>query len=157
MSATLIPRARLVDGPDGPLAVQQWGSPGRSTIVFIHGYPDHSGIWARIAPLLADQWQVVAYDVRGAGASFVPARTADYQLPRLVADLRAVIDALSPDRPVHLVAHDWGSIQGWEAVTDPTLRGRIASYTSCSGPCLDHAGHWMRAVSYTHLTLPTKA
>ncbi len=39
----------------------------------------------------------------------------------------------------HLVGHDWGSIQGWEFVTDPRLSGRIASFTSCSGPCLDHA------------------
>lgn len=144
MPSSLVPRTRLVSGPDGPLAVQQWGEASRGTIVLIHGYPDHSGIWSKIAPLLADQWHVVAYDVRGAGASFVPAHTADYRLPRLVADLRVVIDATSPDRPVHLVAHDWGSIQGWEAVTDPALRGRIASYSSCSGPCLDHAGHWMR-------------
>ena len=43
-----------------------------------------------------------------------------------------------------MVAHDWGSIQSWEAVTTPTLQGRIASYTTISGPSLDHAGHWIR-------------
>jgi pimeloyl-ACP methyl ester carboxylesterase len=51
---------------------------------------------------------------------------------------------MSPDRPVHLVGHDWGSIQGWEAATSDALLGRLASYTSISGPPLDHAGLWMR-------------
>lgn len=37
-----------------------------------------------------------------------------------------------------------GSIQGWEFVTDPRLQGRIASFTSCSGPCLDHAAIALR-------------
>ncbi|NQD95935.1 SDR family oxidoreductase, partial [Pseudomonas sp. CrR25] len=52
--------------------------------------------------------------------------------------------ATSPDQPVHLVAHDWGSIQTWEAVTEPRLQPLLASYTSISGPCLDHVGHWLR-------------
>jgi hypothetical protein len=42
------------------------------------------------------------------------------------------------------VAHDWGSIQAWEAVTEPRIQPLLASYTSISGPCLDHVGHWMR-------------
>ena len=42
------------------------------------------------------------------------------------------------------MAHDWGSIQTWESVTNPKLRTRIASYTSLSGPCLDHVGFWLR-------------
>jgi pimeloyl-ACP methyl ester carboxylesterase len=45
---------------------------------------------------------------------------------------------------VHLVAHDWGSIQGWEAVTTDRLRGRFVSYTSISGPPLDYAALWSR-------------
>lgn len=44
-----------------------------------------------------------------------------------------------------MVGHDWGSIQSWEAVTDPRISRRIASYTSISGPCLDHVGFWLRA------------
>jgi len=63
----------------------------------------------------------------------------------LVADLVAVADAVSPDRPVHLVAHDWGSIQSWAAVTDPNAAPRIASFTSMSGPGLDHVSAWIRA------------
>jgi pimeloyl-ACP methyl ester carboxylesterase len=35
-------------------------------------------------------------------------------------------------------------MQSWEAVTDEHQQKRIASFTSISGPCLDHAGMWMR-------------
>ena len=45
---------------------------------------------------------------------------------------------------MHLVAHDWGSIQCWGAVADPDLRELFLSYTSISGPDLDHIGDWMR-------------
>jgi pimeloyl-ACP methyl ester carboxylesterase len=140
-------RQRLIDGPDGPgrpIALRTWGDPRLPVLVLVHGYPDTSRTWDKVAPLLARRFHVVAYDVRGAGDSHIPRRLADYRLERLTTDFEAVIQAVSPDQPVHLVAHDWGSLQGWEFVTEPRLAGRIASYTSCSGPCLDHVGHWYR-------------
>jgi pimeloyl-ACP methyl ester carboxylesterase len=93
---------------------------------------------------LTDSFHVVRYDVRGAGRSDVPANRSGYALPLLIDDMVAVAEATSPDRPVHLVAHDWGSVQGWEAVTTETVATRIASYTSISGPPLDHAALWAR-------------
>jgi len=134
----------FVQGPDGALAVQRWGAKDRPVIVLVHGYPDNRSKWDAVALLLSRRFQVIAYDVRGAGASIKPKRKQDYTLARLTADFTAVINAVSPTQPVHLVAHDWGSVQSWEFVTEPALKGRIASYTSCSGPCLDHVGHWMR-------------
>jgi pimeloyl-ACP methyl ester carboxylesterase len=44
---------------------------------------------------------------------------------------------------VHLLAHDWGSIQAWGAVTDPRFADRLLSFTSISGPSLDMVGAWM--------------
>ncbi len=114
------------------------------TVVLVHGYPDSSHLWSKVVPLLEDGLQVVTYDVRGAGASSTPARVADYDFDHLVADLGAVVDRVSPGRPVHLVGHDWGAIQGWEAVTAPALRGRIASFTAVSAPSFDHGGRWAR-------------
>ena len=46
---------------------------------------------------------------------------------------------------MHLLAHDWGSVQAWPALTDPRLSGRIAGFTSISGPSLDHASAWLRS------------
>jgi pimeloyl-ACP methyl ester carboxylesterase len=93
---------------------------------------------------LAEDFHVVTYDVRGAGASDAPATKGGYRLPFLVEDLLAVVDDTSPDAPVHLVGHDWGAVQGWEAVTQRHSAARFASFTSISGLPLDHAGLWAR-------------
>ncbi|WP_434442946.1 SDR family oxidoreductase [Lentzea sp. E54] len=131
------------------LAVQVRGTSG-PTVVLVHGYPDTHAVWDRVAALLEKDFRVVTYDVRGAGKSTAPSTEDGYRLERLAADLFAVIDAVSPDEPVHVVGHDWGSIQSWEAVTTPGAR--IATFTSISGPCLDHMGHWSRnGLSLAHV------
>lgn len=136
-------QVRYVASGDVQLAVRQWGDPRRPAIMLVHGYPDSSHVWDATAEQLAAEFHVIVYDVRGAGQSSAPHPVADYDLDHLVADAAAVADACSPDRPVHLVGHDWGSIQSWEAVTTERMKGRIASYTSISGPSLDHAGYWI--------------
>lgn len=134
---------------DVNLAVHSWAADAgadddRPTVLLVHGYPDSSHVWHQVAPLLAQHYRVVAYDVRGAGASDKPRAIRAYRLAQLAQDFEAVMDAVSPDAPVHVLAHDWGSIQSWEPVTDPRLASRIASFTSVSGPCLDHAALWLR-------------
>lgn len=122
--------------------------PGRPSVVLVHGYPDQQDTWQPlIAALPLQELHVVTYDVRGAGASDVPQRTADYRTELLVDDLVAVLEATVPDgERAHLVGHDWGSVQLWDAVAaesgDPRLSGRIASFTSISGPSLDHTA-WL--------------
>jgi pimeloyl-ACP methyl ester carboxylesterase len=125
--------------------VTELGDPGKTTVVLVHGFPDTSGVWLPVARLLATDFHVVTYDVRGAGRSDAGTGKSAYALALLVEDMAAVINAGSPDAPVHLVGHDWGSIQSWEAVTSPELAGRFASYTSISGPPLDHAALWARS------------
>ena len=137
---------RTVTRGDVRLAVYEWGSAadGKPTIVLVHGYPDSARVWDAIAEKLAPQFHVVSYDVRGAGQSTVPKRIRDYRILELMGDLAAVFDATAPGRKIHLVGHDWGSIQSWESVTLSPMRDRIATYTSISGPSLDHAGYWLR-------------
>lgn len=135
-----------VSATDGvTLRVHESGRCGAPTVVCVHGYPDNHTVWDGVATELALRYHVVSYDVRGAGESGKPRGRQAYRLDQLVRDLATVIDAVSPDRPVHLLAHDWGSLQAWHAVTGRRLRGRVASYTSISGPCLNHADHWFRA------------
>jgi NAD(P)-dependent dehydrogenase (short-subunit alcohol dehydrogenase family)/pimeloyl-ACP methyl ester carboxylesterase len=139
-------RERFVVGEGGVrLCVAETGDAGRPTVVLLHGYPDSKEMWSPVATLLADRFHVVRYDVRGHGRSSAPAPLrGGFTLERLTRDFLAVADAVSPDRPVHLVGHDWGSVQGWEFATVPGTEGRLASFTSVSGPCLDHFGHWIR-------------
>jgi pimeloyl-ACP methyl ester carboxylesterase len=109
----------------------------------VHGYPDNATLWGPVAELLADSFEVITYDVRGAGESDHPSATSAYSLDRLQEDFAAVLNQVT-GRDVHVLAHDWGSIQAWHFVTDPDLRDRIASFTSISGPSLDHAGYFIR-------------
>lgn len=139
------PTQRLEVAGDGVhLAVQCWGPMNAPPLLLVHGYPDNHAVWLPLIRELANEFRLIAYDVRGFGASARPKGRQAYRLSLLAHDLEAVIRAVSPNRPVHLLGHDWGSIQCWEAVTEQRLQPLIASFTSISGPCLDHMGFWLR-------------
>ncbi|MEU9732525.1 SDR family oxidoreductase [Streptomyces sp. NPDC048002] len=138
-------RERWVRTGGVELCVVELGDPARPTVLLVHGYPDSKEVWSEVAARLADDFHVVLYDVRGHGRSTAPQPLrGGFTLEKLTDDFLAVADAVSPDRPVHLVGHDWGSVQSWEFVTVPRTEGRIASFTSMSGPSLDHFGHWIQ-------------
>lgn len=124
------------------LAVQTAGSPANPTVVLVHGFPDDHSAWDGIVQHLADDHSVTTYDTRGTGASSRPKRLGAYRLDSLAADLQAVIDAVDTGDGVHLVGHDWGSVQAWHLVTNPEHRG-VLSFTSISGPCIDHVPGWV--------------
>ncbi|GAA3189276.1 SDR family oxidoreductase [Streptomyces ramulosus] len=127
------------------LCVAELGDPERPTVLLVHGYPDSKEVWSEVAQRLADRFHVALYDVRGCGRSTAPQPLrGGFTLEKLTDDFLAVADAVSPDRPVHLVGHDWGSVQSWEFATVRRTEGRIASFTSMSGPSLDHFGHWIK-------------
>ncbi|GHB25401.1 short chain dehydrogenase [Streptomyces viridiviolaceus] len=137
-------RERRVRTGEVELCVAELGDPKQPTVVLVHGYPDTKEVWSEVAVRLADRFHVVLYDVRGHGRSTAPRPLrGGFTLEKLTDDFLAVADAVSPDRPVHLVGHDWGSVQSWEFVTVGRTEGRIASFTSMSGPSLDHFGHWI--------------
>jgi NAD(P)-dependent dehydrogenase (short-subunit alcohol dehydrogenase family)/pimeloyl-ACP methyl ester carboxylesterase len=141
-----MPSERQVTSGDGVrIAVYEQGDQHCPLVICVHGFPDNHAVWDGVVAQLAPRYRVVTYDVRGAGASDKPTDRAAYRLDRLELDFTAVLDAVGPRRPAHLIAHDWGSIQSWHFVTSDDLRGRIASFTSISGPDLDHAGHWFRS------------
>ncbi|KUO08699.1 SDR family oxidoreductase [Streptomyces sp. DSM 15324] len=145
-------RERWVRTGGTELCVAELGDTGRPVVVLVHGYPDSKEVWSEVAVRLADRFHVVLYDVRGHGRSGAPRPLrGGFTLEKLTHDFLAVVDAVSPDRPVHLVGHDWGSVQSWEFVTVERTKGRIASFTSMSGPSLDHFGHWINK----RLTRPT--
>ena len=98
------PRQGTVVASDGVrLSVYESGSPDNPTVLLVHGFPDdHSG-WDGLVAALAADYHVVTLDTRGSGSSDRPKPVSAYRLDQLAADLRAVIDATAPGRPVHLV------------------------------------------------------
>ncbi|HET6563491.1 MAG TPA: alpha/beta fold hydrolase [Marmoricola sp.] len=143
---TTPPTRRTVRSGPVDLAVFEHGDHDGPTVLLVHGWPDTHHLWNGVAELLAADFRVVSYDTRGHGESTDPDAVEAFALEELAADLVAVADAVSPDRPVHLVGHDWGSVQGWEAVCEDGAEERFASFTSISGPNLDHLALWMRGV-----------
>ena len=83
----------------------EWGR-GTSTIVLLHGLYDSSDTWSAIAPLLANNYRIIAPDRRGAGLSDKPVAGYDYQT--LARDVESLIVALKLRR-VYLVAHSAGA------------------------------------------------
>lgn len=134
---------RWIESGDVRLALVEEGDPGRPTVLLLHGYPDTHRVWDEVAERLRDRFHVVRYDVRGAGSSGAPADHRHYDLDHLASDLSAVLDEIGKPA-VHLVGHDWGSLQGWDAVTRPGIRERVASFTSLGGPGLDQTAEFLR-------------
>ncbi|VFA91137.1 Soluble epoxide hydrolase [Nocardia farcinica] len=133
-----------VVGSDGTrLRVHEWGERDRPTILLVHGFPDDHTVWSPVAAQLAKSFHVVAPDVRGSGGSDRPRRLTAYRLDQLACDIGAVLDAVAPDKRVHVVGHDWGAVQAWHAACTPSAEHRFASLTSISGGCLDHVPGWV--------------
>ncbi|KRA32555.1 MULTISPECIES: alpha/beta fold hydrolase [unclassified Nocardioides] len=139
-------RSSHVVSGDARLAVFEHGDPSAETLVLVHGWPDTHAVWDDVVPLLARDFHVVTYDTRGHGESPLAGAKDKFTLELLAEDAVAVARAVSPDAPVHLVAHDWGSIQLWEAVCRPDASEWFASFTSISGPSLDQAAIWLRSL-----------
>ncbi|GAB7069577.1 SDR family oxidoreductase [Mycobacterium hodleri] len=136
--------AHTVTAPDGVrIAVYERGNPDGPTIVMVHGSPDSHVVWDGVVALLEDRYRVIRYDNRGAGRSDVPSRRSAYAVARFADDFHAVVGALSPDGPVHVLAHGWGSVGVWEYLARRADADRVASFTSISGPSADHLNRFV--------------
>jgi len=81
-------------------------------VVLIHGFPDFSGSWNELIPALNDSYRVVALDTRGYNLSDQPVGVENYAMPKLVADVDAVIKAEGRQKAT-VVGHDWGAAIAW--------------------------------------------
>lgn len=97
-------------------------------LLLLHGYPQTSAIWHRMAPALAERFTVVCPDLRGYGDSGKPASDtthAPYAKRAMAQDMVEVMASLGFDRFM-LAGHDRG--------------GRVAHRL-----CLDHPQRVTRA------------
>jgi NAD(P)-dependent dehydrogenase (short-subunit alcohol dehydrogenase family)/pimeloyl-ACP methyl ester carboxylesterase len=132
---------RFVDSVDGVrIAVYEQGNPDGPTVVMTHGWPDSHVLWDEVVAQLSDRFRIVRFDNRGVGKSSVPERVSAYAIGKLADDFAAVIAAVSPGEPVHVLGHDWGSVSVWEYLGRPGASDRVASFTSVSGPGIAQYG-----------------
>jgi pimeloyl-ACP methyl ester carboxylesterase len=92
------------------LHVREWGKADKPPILFIHGWSQNHLCWARqYESELAEEFRLVAYDLRGHGMSEAPLGREHYTDGKIWADdVAAIIEELGLDRPV-LVGWSYGA------------------------------------------------
>ena len=94
-------------------------------VVMIHGFPDYWYTWREQIPALSKQFKVVAIDQRDYNKSGQPEGVAEYAMPKLVGDVKAVIEHLERDRAI-IVGHDWGGAVAWSfAMFQPQMTEKL--------------------------------
>ncbi len=75
-------------------------------LVLLHGWPQTSYEWRKVAPILAQHFTLIMPDLRGYGLSDKP--PAGYDKKTMAADIRALVQALGYER-ILLMGHDRGA------------------------------------------------
>src|SRR5215467_14706227 len=100
-----------VTTPDGiAIAAQDWGNAAGPEILFIHGFSQSHLSWSRQVEdsVLAKEFRMVTYDLRGHGGSDKPFEPERYKESKFWGDeVQAVIDQAGLKRPV-LVGWSYG-------------------------------------------------
>jgi pimeloyl-ACP methyl ester carboxylesterase len=93
------------------LHVREWGQVDGPPILFLHGWSQSHLCWhAQYESELADEFRLVAFDLRGHGMSDAPLSPRHYTHPGLWAyDVAAIIEELRLERPV-LVGWSYGAL-----------------------------------------------
>lgn len=108
--------------PDYPPYID--GPAHAEVLFFIQGWPDDHTLWDDLVAQLGDRYRCVRVDLTNyAGAE---QRRWGRSHEDIVAALAACVRRVSPDRPVTLIAHDWGAYWGYRLHREhPTLVARI--------------------------------
>ncbi len=94
-------------------------------VILLHGFPDYWYSWRHQLPVMARHHQVVAVDLRGFNRSDQPAGVANYDIAKLVGDVRAVIRHFQRNGAT-LIGHDWGGFIAWNfAMKHPGMTQRL--------------------------------
>ena len=90
--------------------VRSWGAPHLPKLIMLHGFPEYSGAFDELAPLLSGMFHCIAPDQRGYGQSWAPSEVEQYTTSKLVSDIVALIKSdLVGGEAVTVLGHDWGA------------------------------------------------
>lgn len=85
---------------------------GEKLVLLLHGFPEFWYSWRHQLVDLADEYTVVAPDLRGFHLSDKPKNVADYDLTKLVDDIVGLIHHFGRQRAA-VIGHDWGASIAW--------------------------------------------
>ncbi|AFY81126.1 alpha/beta fold hydrolase [Oscillatoria acuminata] len=81
-------------------------------MLMLHGFPEFWYSWRHQIPEFAQDYKVVAVDMRGYNDSDKPQDPSAYQIQELIKDIEGIITGLGYESCV-LVGHDWGGAIAW--------------------------------------------
>lgn len=96
-------------------------------LLMLHGFPQTHVTWHKIAPTLAERFQVIVPDVPGYGASTFPEITVERMSKPFMASLMVKTMRQLGHERFHLIGHDRGARIGYRlALNSPDSVDRIA-------------------------------
>ncbi|BAY79522.1 alpha/beta hydrolase fold protein (plasmid) [Nostoc linckia NIES-25] len=94
-------------------------------ILMLHGFPEFWYSWRHQIPQFAQDFKVVALDLRGYNDSDKPTDKSAYVMDEFIKDVEGVIKGLGYEECV-LVGHDWGGAIAWNfAYAHPEMIERL--------------------------------
>ena len=94
--------------PQLSLRAQLWGDPSLPPLLAVHGWLDNAGSFARLAPLLTEDYHVIALELPGHGHSDHLSPGSSYHFLDYVGDVLAAADAMQLAR-YSLLGHSLGA------------------------------------------------
>jgi pimeloyl-ACP methyl ester carboxylesterase len=87
-------------------------------IIFLHGFPEFWYAWRKQLEEFGRDLIAVAPDMRGYNLSSKPAAVEEYDITKLVGDVRALVEHVAATHHLgaakcFLVGHDWGGVVAW--------------------------------------------
>ena len=112
-------------------------------VLLLHGYPQTWFMWRKVMPALAEQYTVIAPDLRGSGGSDAPA--AGYDKATLAEDIHQLLLAIGHAGQVSVVGHDVGTMVSYAyAAAHPDSVRRLAVI---EGPRVDESVYQVPALT----------
>ncbi|KJH72843.1 alpha/beta fold hydrolase [Aliterella atlantica] len=94
-------------------------------MLMLHGFPEFWYSWRHQIPEFAQNYKVVALDLRGYNDSDKPKERSAYVMDQFIKDIEGVIRGLGYDRAI-IVGHDWGGAIAWNfAYSRPQMVERL--------------------------------
>lgn len=112
--------------------VRVGGPPDGVPVVLLHGFPQHSGMWSQLVPLL---WtaglRTIAPDQRGYSPGARPSDVDAYGILECMADVESIMDSLDVAQ-AHVIGHDFGALAAWHLAS--RRPERLLTLTAVSVP-----------------------
>lgn len=115
------------------ISYEEAGDEESPPVVLLHGFTSDNRMWLPVAGALAEDYRVIAPDLRGHGETDAPADPAAYTMETYAEDLRALLDELGIDICVLAGCSFGGMVALQFATTWPErLAGLVLSDTSAA-------------------------